>query len=98
MAFDLTGISFLTSRRLRVYTRLLPVKPSKNDIFSEMLPPAPSRPSGGWECARVILIWYILSGFFVREVIPFLGFYPAYFLMSGSGEVVPWREGERGGE
>ena len=42
----LTGISFLASRRLRGYTCLPPVWPSAHNIFPQMVPLAPFRPSG----------------------------------------------------
>ena len=41
-----TGISFLASRRLRGYTCLPPVWPSAHNIFPQMVPLAPFRPSG----------------------------------------------------
>ena len=40
------GISFLASRRLRGYTCLPPVWPSAHNIFPQMVPLAPFRPSG----------------------------------------------------
>ena len=41
-----TGISFLASRRLRGYTCLPPVWPSAHNIFPQMVPLVPFRPSG----------------------------------------------------
>ena len=41
-----SGISFLASRRLRGYTCLPPVWPSAHNIFPQMVPLAPFRPSG----------------------------------------------------
>ena len=43
---ELSGISFLASRRLRGYTCLPPVWPSAHNIFPQMVPLAPFRPSG----------------------------------------------------
>src|ERR1035437_6177413 len=48
----LTGINFLAFSRLRVYTRLPPVDPSEHNLFSQTIPPAPSRPFPGLEACR----------------------------------------------
>ena len=39
-----TGISFVASRRLITYTHLSQIEPSEHNVFSRMVPPAPSRP------------------------------------------------------